>query len=269
MNESFRSEDVKRENQSFYEEVIEKYDSWQKALRENGINKKRLKERDKFYLYWILIKRYKKFGESSLRPKNIDQETKDKIVENYKTIKNLKRIIKMWDEEKVLYEVRARILTGEKIENLEQKEPKLYQQLLVHFDDIEAFYEEYYSRFMIETPIVTHELQEEKEKDEDEVINVEETTEETEDGKLQRMLIQLGEYTEEQTNMMIQASEKTKDEVIIYLMERMLQAKKNGEIPSDEAIKDENLVMYYAMRAYFGTFRQSLKEITSVFVAEA
>jgi len=266
MNKSFRNEDVKRENGDFYEKVIDKYHSWQKALRENGINKRKLKERDKFYLYWIMKKRYNKFGESSLRPKNIDQETKDKIVETYKTIKNLKRIIKMWDEEKVLFEVRAKILTGEKMEELEKKDPKLYQHIVAYFDDLETFQEEYHSRFMLETP----ERNEQKEpiqvqqKEEPKTTSVS-----SEDGRLRKMLIQLGEFTEEETNMLIEASEKTKDEVMIYLMEKLLQAKKQGVIPSDESIKEENLTMYYAMRAYFGTFRQALKQITEAFVAEA
>jgi len=268
MNESFRHEDVKRENNDFYEKVVETYHSWQKALRENGVNKRKLKEREKFFLYWIMKKRYMKFGESSLRPKNIDQETKDKIVDTYKTIKNLKRIIKMWDEEKVLFEVRAKILTGETLDELEKSDSKLYQQILTYFDDLETFQEEYDSRFMLEGVLKENEKPKEQESIKEEK-EEKKSTAFSEDGRLRKMLIQLGDYTEQETNMLLEASEKTKDEVMIYLMEKLLQAKKEGIIPTDESIKEDNLSMYYAMRAYFGTFRQALKQITETFVAQA
>jgi len=252
LNYSLDEKEIKKERKELYEEVIKNHGTWQKGLKAYGITKKRLKERDRFHLYWILKKRFEKYGEKALRPKNIDPLTKDRIVEVYKTMKNLNRILKSWDEEKVLYEIRMYLMTGGEMENLKYEHPKLYQYMLKHFDDADGFYEEYYSRFGF------GEEKEEKEKEaKDE--NEQETS------KLKDMLILLGEYTNEEVESMIEASSKTKDDVMLYLMEELLNAKRKGEYPTEEKLKKGNLVMYYALKAHFGTMKNGLYEITETF----
>lgn len=283
LDHTFNEQLVQAEQKDFYQNVVGMYGTWQKGLRAYSINRKKLKEREKFHLYWILKQRYEKYGEMALRPKNIDPVIKDRIVDVYKTMKNLNRIIKTWEEDKVLYETRALLLSGEQLDKIKQTQPSIYKQIIKFYEDIEGFQEEYENRFGIqkqtidvaqteepveESPVATTVQKEETNEPTPVVEQVAEPTHETpvkSANELEELLIKCGVLTKEQIQTLYTIGSISKDDVVVFIMEKILEAKKEGKTLSEETIQAADPTMYLAVNFHYGTLKQVLKEIRETF----
>lgn len=141
-------ESVKKTERKFHKEVLSVYGSWDKALRANGISKRKQIQREKFVLYFMLKNRKEKYGAESVRPKNIQpEEFKDRIVKTFKTYKALKDIVENWNEDKVMFELHGAVLTGETIPTIKHNDPELYDNMVAEFLTVEAAIEQYNKRF--------------------------------------------------------------------------------------------------------------------------
>lgn len=141
-------EALKKNQRKFHKEVLSVYGSWDKALRANGISKRKQIQREKFVLYFMLKDRKEKYGPESVRPKNIQpEEFKDRIVRTFKTYKALKDIVENWNEDKVMFELHGAILTGETIPTIKENDSELYENMLAEFSTVEAAIEQYNKRF--------------------------------------------------------------------------------------------------------------------------
>lgn len=263
LNANLDEPSVKRERKKIYKEVINSYGNWDKALRANGLTKRKIREREKFVLYFILKRRYEKYGSESMRPKNVKpEEIKERIVNSFKTLKGLKDIVKNWNEDKVLYELHARFLTGCTIENVEKDEPELYEEMLDHFKDLNHAIEAYDKRFGVPSikPYVAEEIEEYK-KEEKETVNV------TSNDDLINMMIKLN-YIEKQEDAeaLAKASNITNEEMISYLFSVLADAQIKGEKVSEKSLKEKDASMYFAIKAKYQSLENALHDITKSIV---
>ncbi|QJX80560.1 hypothetical protein [Priestia megaterium] len=152
-------------NIEFFTEVINTFESWSKFEKETGFLQRHLREREKFLLYMTMKTRAKdeeRFGPDcaveALRHKNIDETLKEKIAENFGTVRNLTNFInKNWNEDRVIFEAHSLFITGAEPHELAEKDPIMYDYLIEIFKGkdgdpakaVENFYNEYVKRFMI------------------------------------------------------------------------------------------------------------------------
>lgn len=143
---------VRENEKELYKEIVDVYGNVEKALRVNGITKKKLKEREKFAIYEMLKRRREKFGEEALRLKNIyPNQFKKRIVESYKTVKAVKDLIDNWNERKVLFEMHRSFITGMKLDEVENVYPELYKEIQDYFGSYEQALESYDKWFGLPT----------------------------------------------------------------------------------------------------------------------
>ncbi|MFB8424682.1 hypothetical protein ACFC4S_21965 [Priestia megaterium] len=155
-------------NIEFFTEVINTFESWSRFEKETGFLQRHLKEREKFLLYKMMKLRSqdkKRFGTDAeieaLRHKNIGEDLKEKISENFGSVKNLTNFInEMWNEDRVIFEAHNLFITGAEPHELAEKNPIMYEYLIEIFKGkdgdadkaVENFYKEYVKRFMINPP---------------------------------------------------------------------------------------------------------------------
>lgn len=267
LNETLEEDEVKKEDKKLYKEAVNIYGSWDKALKSNGIIKRNLREREKFILYSVMKRRYEMYGEEVLRPKNVQPETvKERIVEAFKTLKALTNTILNWDEEKVLYELRAEFLTGHTIEEVERSNPELYEQMMYHFKNLEHVKEEYNKRFGMGVEFVIgdleDEIREEMTRKPKEIQVKKQTKRSVDDDALIDMLVKLNYLkNEEEINHIKEASEITREEMISYIFTSLADVSKKGTKLTEEYIRKDNPAMLFAIRAEFGTVEKAFNEM--------
>jgi len=163
--EPVTEKEIFNKNIEFFTEVINTFESWSKFEKETGFLQRHLREREKFLLYMTMKTRAadeKRFGPDcaveALRHKNIGDELKEKIAENFGTVKNLTNFInKNWNEDRVIFEAHSLFITGAEPHELAEKNPIMYDYLIEIFKGkdgdpakaVENFYNEYVKRFMI------------------------------------------------------------------------------------------------------------------------
>ena len=281
LNENMEEAEVSKEKTELYFSVLETYGSWQKALRLNGIGKRALKERQRFMTYCVMKGRLEKYGEEALRPKNIDEETKEKITEVYTSIKELtKEILKNWTEEKVMYELRLYLLTGGKVNGLESNNPELYHHMKTLFGSFEKAAEEYSERFgtKIEreaavsketleeaakkpTAVKSKAAKQQPKKQEKKGRSKEKTKEKTDSTAIAlEELLAMGYLTEDQVAEIRMAKEVSDQEMFDFLMDEIVQARIDGTKLTEERLKERNSAMYHAVISRFGKLNNALRE---------
>jgi len=265
LNASLDENVVKKERKKFHKDVLNTYGNWDKALRVNGITKRKLREREKFMLYFMIQERYEEHGEEAIRPKNIKpDEIKERITDSFKTIKSLKDIIKNWNEDKVLYELHAAFLVGADVEELEHDEPALYEQMLDHFKDVNEALVQYDKRFGIPTIVPEHLRQSEEEEE----AQVETHSNMVVSDDLIDMMIKLNYIeNEEDARAIVQASRVTKQEILSFLLNSLAEIQLKGQKLDDEYVKEKDLAMHFAIKAEYGNLEEAFKEITRTLVS--
>lgn len=304
-HESLEEEEVRKKHPEVYDLGVATYGTWGKALALNGVKKKRLMERERFYLYFLMKERYRKFGEEALRHKNIDEETKTRIVDAYKTVKSLNVNVVGWTRDRVLYEVRKLVLTGVDINRLKEADADLYKQMIRFFKTKEKMWKEYEQRFELKKfqavvntleeettkeveipkPVVKEEKQEKQEKPKPKV--KEKTNEKPEQKKerkakngkqdLEKVAEEMYEYLKEihyfeneevanAVKQVIEIGNISKTEVVNFVLEEMAQARKDGERLTEEKIEQKDPMMYRAFKKYYKNLREVGEEITRMMI---
>lgn len=257
MNQSMEENEVKKKHKKVYKEAMNVYGDWEKALRGNAVTKRKLKERQRFMLYVLMKSRYNEYGPEALRPKNIDQVTKDKIVDSYKTLKSLRDMIISWSEDKVLYELRIKLLSGAKLETLEKEVPVLYEQMMDHFKDFEHVIEEYDKRFGTPSIQPVSAVQEE----EDHEIHGVQLE------KLAETMVKMNYIEKTQDLFSIEAAQyKEKQEISSYVFHEIANSQQTGKKLSMKNIYDSNPVMFFAIKMHFGDLETAVSEIMKTVV---
>lgn len=259
-NEPLDEEYVKKNHKKIYKQAVDDFGEWDKALRGNAVTKRKLKERQRFMLYALMKGRYQQYGPEALRPKNIDQETKDKIVESYKTLKALKDIIMTWTEDKALFELRIHLLSGADLKTLKKDYPVLHEQILTHYKDINNVIEQYDKNFGIPS------IQPEK------TMAVQEELQEKVDVQLDQLaeaMVKMN-YIEKTEDIyaISEAQTKTKIEISAYIFQKIAQVQLEGKKLSMKEIYKENPVMYYAIKLTYKDLETAISKVTkSIIVA--
>lgn len=288
-NFSFNEFDAKKNQEEFYNDVIKEFGTWQKGLKAHGINKKVLKEREKFHIYFIMKNRYEKYGEMALRPKNIDPLIKDRITETYKTIKNLKIMLDTWNEEKTLFEVRKKILTGNQFEDLFDEDGDLTRNIKEMFKNPFNLEKEYNNKFGLrkqnkylesaaaeavvdseEVPYVEtdEKNKESKQKNNKKVVNLEEERGKKEksssnidkDESLIDLLIKVGLITKKEVELAKKVEKENKEDAMFDCMQAIVEMKKSETEITEENFKNKSLKLYMQMKYYFGDLKKLMKE---------
>jgi hypothetical protein len=266
LNESMEEVEVSKKHQDLYFSVLETYGSWQKALKINGISKRNIRERQRFMMYSVMKGRAEKYGEEALRPKNIDEQTKEKIVEVYDSMKELtKETLKNWNKERVMYELRQYLLTGGKANGLESNNPELYHHMKMLFGSMEEASEEYQMRFGVkiqhEVEVSKQELKEAGKKNTS--VKSKKTPEKLEEDpntiRLEELL-EMGYLTEDQVEEIKMSKEVTEQEMFDFLMDEIVQARIDGAQLTEERLKARNHAMYHSVIQRFGTLSNALRE---------
>lgn len=296
--ESMEEQIVKHEHPKLHAQALEIFGSWRRALRENGINKHRTIENKRFYLYSIMKRRYEKYGEEALRPKNIDHETKEMIVDVYKTMKKLKAAIISWNRDKIIFELREYMVTGGSFDRIESEKPDLYQHALHYFKDVEALEETYETDFQVKeikvydekTPVFSENKKSNKQttnsrkrgrprKESQEPTVIEEETVFVQPSELSSKEIAsiekkyddrlafffdvakaYGGFKDIELTEAIQIHEKSKEDILQFILEEGTRARRNGEVLTEETIKEMDEVMYHALKLRFGSLRDAFNE---------
>lgn len=259
LNESLNDSDVKKKHKNVYKKALDVYGEWEKALRGNAVTKRKLKERQRFVLYVLMKSRYNEYGPEALRPKNIDDETKEKIVESYKTLKTLRDIIVNWSEDKAIYELRLALLGGATLENLEKMHPVLYEQMMDHFKDMNDVVEEYDKKFG--TPSIAPETL--KGEMEDAPMNINDIKLE----ELAETMVRMNYIEKTEDLFSIEAARHIeKKELSSFIFQKIAQAQQTGEKLSLKRIYESNPVMYFAIKMHYGDLESAVNEITKLIV---
>lgn len=261
-NASLDEEDVKKKRKKLYKDISSHYSNWDRALASCGITKRKLREREKFTLYFLLKGRLEKYGQEAIRPKNIKPlEVKERIVNSFKTLKALRDIVVQWDEDKVLYELHAAFLKGAEVEQLESEHPELYEHMMDHFKDIKDVLEQYNKRFGLPSiaPEQLLEQLDEEEEDTQEVL--------AKNDDLIDMMIKLNYIdNEEDAEAIIQANRLGKEDVVAYLFEALSKAQRSGVKVTEQGIRSEQPAIYFAMKAHYKNLENAFKEMTKSLV---
>lgn len=263
-NSEMDESSVKKERKRLYKDALSLFETWEKALKACGITKRKIREREKFILYFILKERYKKYGVEAMRPKNVQpEEIKERIVNSFKTLKALKDTITNWNEDKVMYELHSAFLTGTSLDEIEEKNPDLFENMMDHYKDVKHALNEYDKRFGLPTidgkeiKIVTSENKDlnmavSNSYDNDELIN---------------MMIKLKYIeNEEDAKAILEAKNIEKQEIVSFVFRVLGNAQINGEKITEDSIKKENPAIYFAMRATYGSLENALREATNSLV---
>jgi len=265
MNQSLEESNVKKHHKNIYKEATTIYGTWGKALRNNAVTKRKLKENQKFMLYAIMKKRNSDYGHEALRPLNIEDEIKDKIVESYKTLKALKDIITgTWTQDKVLYEMRIQFLTGSTVERFEQEHPSLYEQAMEYFNDFDEVIEEYDKRFGTpsitaisadqggETNVQTSEVPQKMVMGDDQL------------DELANTMVRMKYIEKPQDLFNIQeAQSKEKEDISSYLFKMIVDAQQNNQKLSMKKVYSEDPVMYFAIKIHYGDLETAINSVKS------
>jgi len=258
LGDSLKEEDVMEQHPEFYASSVGVYGDWKTTLQKHGLRRQKIIEREKFLLYWIMKKRFEEHGDEAIRHINIQpQELKDRITAAFKTVKGLRRHFYSWNEERVLFEVRAHLLAGGSIDHLEDENTELYQAVKPFYDNLDELKEAYDDAFGM---VIPHE----------ETVSSKETP--LPASGIEDILIDFLKELDYFKDMdskadivqhVIGARKITKSEVIDYLVEQLAVSRKKGETFKEEDIKKENPPMYYAFKQYFKTMREAFTELLS------
>ena len=261
-NASLDEEEVKKKRKKLYREITTYYSNWDRALLSCGISKRKLREREKFTLYFLLKGRLEKYGPEAIRPKNVQPlEVKERIVNSFKTLKALRDIVIQWNEDKVLYELHAAFLTGAEVDEIEKTYPELYEHMMDHFKDIKDVLEQYNKRFglpSIAPEQVLAQLEEEEQEPHEMLAK---------NDDLIDMMIKLNYIDkEEDAEAIIQANRLGKETVIAYLFEALSRAQKSGVKITEQGMREEEPAIYFAMKAHYKNLENAFKEMTKTLV---
>ena len=258
LGDSLKEEDVMEQHPEFYASSVGVYGDWKTTLQKHGLRRQKIIEREKFLLYWIMKKRFEEYGDEAIRHINIQpQELKDRITAAFKTVKGLRRHFYSWNEERVLFEVRAHLLAGGSIDRLEDENTELYQAVKPFYDNLDELKEAYDDAFGM---VIPHE----------EPVSFKESPAPA--SGIEDILIDFLKELDYFKDMdskadivehVIGARKITKSEVIDYLVEQLAVSRKKGETFKEEDIKKENPPMYYAFKQYFKTMREAFTELLS------
>lgn len=256
--------EIKKERKLLYKEAIDAYGTWEKALVTNGITKRKIREREKFVLYYLLKVRFEKYGVEAIRPKNVHpDDIKNRIVHSFKTLKTLKDIVLNWNEEKVMYELHAVFLTGTPVDTLKEKFPELYEQMLGYFSSYTNALNEYNKRFGL--PDISPEKNPMNETNLLQTRPQKVNNEEVDD--LMSMLIKL-RYIDNKSDAkaITEANRLRKEEVNSFLLHALAEAQISGIPLTEDTIKTKNPVIYFAMKVHYSHLDNAFYEITKQFV---
>lgn len=256
-NESLDEEIIKEKQPTIYEQVVEQYGNWEKALESNGINRKKIKERQRFMLYALMKHRYIQYGPEALRPMNIDEETKEKIVESYKTLKALKETIISWSKQKVLYELRIHLLGGLSLETIEKDVPLLYERLLQYYEDMNEVITVYNQNFGSPTILYSR-----KKKVEEETKPMQEEQPVNMLDELAVSMVRLNYINRPEDLLSLQEAQKaTKEEITQFVSQMAGLSALSGERLTLEMVYDKNPVMYFAIKMNYGDIKGAIEAL--------
>lgn len=293
-NNEFDENIVKKNNKELYDAVMEKYGDWERALKLHGVTKKRRKEQKKFMLYEMFLRREEKFGDEALRPKNIEESLKEEIVDAYGTLKNLRRSLKHWGEDKIMFELRAYLLSGNTIEDLGEKNVKLLREIKENFGGIEEAKDEYLNRFVIKkykgdllpSPFANYETRDEEEEmetpsnvtpfvrpgsskgQEKGAKTIDTPVAQDNNQQLLAMLENLGYLTKEQATDVNKATHKTPEEIRNFLLNELIQSQQAGSPISPATIKEKDHAMYIAIVGEHGTLEHAIQDLATSLIAK-
>lgn len=275
---NFSEEYVQKHNKPLFKLANEVYGDWQKALRNNQISKRKIREREKFVLYCMMKNRYEKWDKEALRNKNVlPVEIKDRIVDVYKTMKTLKDVIFNWSEERVLYELHAYFLKGGTFEQLEEDEPTLYENMLEYFQDLNHLVQQYDRRFGMPTIDPEHlvaSLQDELEpiqvagnENEEVLETVGEAPVPVENsflnGDLEDILVKLNYIEKDDIQHLKEATHISKEDISTYLFSMLAQVKMQDKKLTDNMIKEDDASMFFAIKAQYGDLKTAVQALTA------
>lgn len=263
LDDSLKEEDVKEQHPQLYASSVEQYGNWKQALQKHGISRHKLIEREKFLLYWIMKKRFEVHGDEAIRHINIQPpELKERVNAAFKTIKGLRRHFYAWNEERVLFELRAHLLTGGSVEKLRTENADLYAAVKPFYKNIDELKEAYEDSFGI-SPVV-----------EENVVRVSRPVESpyVESTPMEDILIDFLkeidyfkglENKSDIVEQVLSAKKISKSQVVDYVVEQFAISRKKGETFKEEDIKLHNPPMYYAFKQYFKSMREAFAELLS------
>lgn len=253
INQSLDESAVMEEEADLFDAVLKAYGSWEKALRSNGIWRKHLKERSRFMLYCRMKFRTETYGEEVLRPKNIDEETKDAILQVYTGLRELtKDTMKNWTESKVMYELRLFLMTGGQMNGLQPNDPELHHHLLAIYGSEEKAAADYLERFG--TKLAAGEKKKKAAKpspvqkeSQEEQVDLEE-------------LLAMGYLSKQQVQDIRASKEVTEDELYEFLLDEIVEARVENVKLSEGRLKERNAAMYHAVIGRFGTLKKAISQ---------
>lgn len=293
-NVSLEEADMKKDRKTEHREIISVYGNWDKALRANGITRRKLREREKFMLYMILSERERNYGKEAVRPKNVHpEEFKHRIVKSYKTIKALKDIIGNWNEDKVMYELHLAILTGSTFNSIETENSELHEKSMEYFGSVDNLVENYNKRFGVPNMTKAQFVNGYGEGEQEATVFT--ATADEQSGEMQpvaqgtqalssttaqmgsdeaddliNMMIKLNYINgEDEAKAIVRANRMRKEEVGAFLLRELALVQGTGERVSDETIKAKDLSVYFAIKAHYGNIEGAVQEITRSLFAQA
>ncbi|PGK51609.1 hypothetical protein CN918_27845 [Priestia megaterium] len=273
MNESLEESDVKKLHKKLYKNAINLYGQWDKVLRGNFITKKKLKERQRFMLYAMLKNRYMQKGADKLKYKEIDPDTKEQIVQYYKTVKALKDIvISKWTEDKVMFEMRIVFMSGATVQNLDTEYPVLYEHILNHYNSLEMALEDYDKRFGMPTISADMSVSKKQTASLELVLpsKPEEQPQHSDEGPVLENGLELEElanimvridYLDNKQDLysMVEAQKVDVQEIQAYVMPRYVTSKFDNKEFTLKTIYKENPVMHFAIKIHYGDLESAIE----------
>lgn len=250
LGESLSEKVNKENNANFHKEVIASFGSWRNALRTQEINKTNLKNRDRFLIYYRMKRRFEQRGDDLVRHKSVDHETKMEIKRLFGTHNKLMLTIKTWNEDKVMYELRAALLTGSRPSTLSIEHPQLFEQIEIFFDNIYSALSEYQERFGREVTELS-----------DSVTTTENEVVENEKDSIHPNLddlVRLGYLDENEAKEITELETITTDEIDDFLMALDSECKEHNINLTEARVKETDIVMFKAITKLYGNVENAL-----------
>ncbi|MFP7486497.1 hypothetical protein SFC65_20225 [Priestia filamentosa] len=248
-NEPITEREMVESDMPFFQDIIKVFGSWRKMEDSLGLKQRHINERERYFLFMTMKLRQERFGIDALRHKNIEEELKDKIKAQFRTVKKLiKEVINGWNQDRVVYEAHTYFLTGGTPESLQKKNPELYQKALLFFLSEEKFYNEYTKRLLI-NPIEEVEKAQETEK-----VVEEELQNNSAQGFGLKDLVEIGYMSKQEAQEIQMAAVLPKEDVLKYL-------ETLGPEIDSASLAQENRVMFLAIRNKFGTLEEARQEL--------
>lgn len=250
-NDPITEKDIVISDPEYFRTVLEEFGSWHKLEKEVGILKRHIKEREKYFLFLMMKERKERFGVEALRHKNIEEEIKEKISDNFGTVKNLtKNILDGWNQDRVLFEAHTFFITGGTASSLKKYRSILFEKIPQFFVTEERFYKEYEKRFLIQPLNEDIVEQVEPEEEVEEVKSVPTGSV----GFNIETLVAIGYMKQEDVEELRAAASKSKEEILEFV------SGLDSNI-TDQELAKENRLMWLAIKNQLGGIDAARQEL--------